>query len=808
MNHIFEKLSVLTVGMLMLMITDAQGQFASGVKDYLPAPGQYTNADYIGTPSASQSVINTNRGLVSLGAFGGSIVLEFSSPIKNDPANPYGVDFTIFGNATPTWSEPGIVQVMKDENKNGLADDTWYEIAGSDHYWNSTLKTYEVTYFNSGQTTAADIRWQDNLGKTGIIPLNSFHRQSYYPQAALYPQVAIDQYTLNGTRLQGQVDLSIPGVVSSYRRAFGYADNTPVVSTTEKLPDNPYTDAIEGSGGDAIDIAWAVDQQGKHVVLDEIHFIRITTGMNALVGWLGEISTEITGIRDVEPATVSGTPSMIVIQDLLPKLWLGQVIPLDAILFESGIKAENAAVSWSISHPELAIVENGQLRALKSGTFRLRASMASNPAVFSEKEIEIYSAGKAIISLTSNAVKINDLLALTGKLTDQNGQVLAGVTPLWKVDNESVATVVQVDGYYFLKGIHTGSCWVKLESEEIAFLRDSVQVQVLPESAMKKVYLSVKTNEKTLIPRHSLWVETTDLTSKVDKAQKAYPLTDTSFVSLADAIAAVFKDTELEGEWAFRDDAEGRSALYLWRIPEQEVGSTVYHLGYGGSRTSASLRKTWVVMLNQQNYVTDLNKVRVNNDDEILIYHIQDNRLPWQVTHLTTDSDTLRVSQPVNIQLMKYACTMNSERFVAINSSEVMAYHTVQVNLHDALKSGEIYTTDEFGQAEITFDQAGEYQLISGIDVSKLWVEAATGLQDALTADQIVSVYPNPFADILYINSLSSVEWVEIVNMQGTVVYSEQQPSSTINVHHLARGLYMIRIKSGSRLFSQKLLKH
>jgi len=363
----------------MLVSMHVNAQFVSGVIDYLPAPGQYTNAEFIGTPGAAASLVNTNRGLVSLGAYGGSIIVKFSTPIKNDPANPYGVDFTIYGNPTLIWSEPGIVQVMKDENNNGIADDTWYEIEGSDHYWNSTALNYEVTYFNSGLNTAVDINWQDNQGKAGIIPVNSFHRQSYYPQAEIYPQVPVNKYILKGTRLKGQIDLSIPGVVNSYRRAFGYADNNPVKSYTEKLPDNPYTPEIEGSGGDAIDISWAADASGKHVLLDEIHFIRIYTGMNALVGWLGEISTEITGIRDVEPAQVSGTKSRIIMQDLLPKLLLGEKASINAILFESGIKVEDAAISWSVSNPEMAVIENGQLRALKDGLFQLRASYASNP---------------------------------------------------------------------------------------------------------------------------------------------------------------------------------------------------------------------------------------------------------------------------------------------------------------------------------------------------------------------------------------------------------------------------------------------
>ncbi|MDP2889412.1 MAG: hypothetical protein Q8P34_10695, partial [Bacteroidota bacterium] len=225
----------------MLVILKSQGQFASGVSEFLPAPGQYTNADFIGTPGAANSLIGNNRGLVSLGAFGGSITMKFASGIKNDANNPYGVDFTVFGNATSIWSEPGIIQVMKDDNKNGVPDDTWYEIAGSDHYWKTTTSNYEITYQNSGIKAATDIYWTDNQQNSGVIPENSFHRQSYYPQAELFPMVAISSYILKGTRIAGQIDLSNPGVVNSYRRAFGYADNTPVLSFSEKMPDNPYT---------------------------------------------------------------------------------------------------------------------------------------------------------------------------------------------------------------------------------------------------------------------------------------------------------------------------------------------------------------------------------------------------------------------------------------------------------------------------------------------------------------------------------------------------------------------------------------
>jgi len=54
-------------------------------------------------------------------------------------------------------------------------------------------------------------------------------------------------------------------------------------------------------------------------------------------------------------------------------------------------------------------------------------------------------------------------------------------------------------------------------------------------------------------------------------------------------------------------------------------------------------------MLNQQPIVNGFDQIKVNNDDEILIYHIADNSLPWMVSQMTSGTDSVKTNQMVQI---------------------------------------------------------------------------------------------------------------------------------------------------------------
>lgn len=262
------------------------------VFEYMPAPGQFINETKTGGFDGTQTTlaaaneyaigrINSNI-WVSLGGFGGYIVLGFDHSILNTG----GYDFAVKGNSFNNSSEPGIVYVMKDSNGDGLPNDTWYELEGCETLLSSTIRDYEVTYYRPTET-GAPVKWTDNKGDSGEIDyLKAYHTQDYY-----YPLwVEEDSYTLKGTRLESKnYDQSGKGsywVLPTYD--WGYVDNFSAIDRVDsKSKDNRFM------------ISNAIDENGNKVNLPYIDFIKVQTGVNSKSGWLGEVSTEILGAYDL-----------------------------------------------------------------------------------------------------------------------------------------------------------------------------------------------------------------------------------------------------------------------------------------------------------------------------------------------------------------------------------------------------------------------------------------------------------------------------------------------------------------------------
>ncbi|MBN2613832.1 MAG: T9SS type A sorting domain-containing protein [Bacteroidales bacterium] len=392
-----KKIVIIILGLVCLKTI--QAQYISEVLEYKPAPGQFINSSPWGIPNSAKSLIGGVTGSMSLGAFGGYVIFKFANPVENDANNPFGVDFTIFGNPLNEWSEQGIVSVMKDENGNGLPDDTWYELAGSDYFFSNTIKKYEVTYTNPNQSSSADVPWADNKGNSGAILANGFHAQPYYPLIDSFPDIASNEYTLSGTRVADEVDRTNPSCVNSYRKAFGYVDNQLRGSAPYTVPDNPYTPEKENSGGDAFDISWAVDEDGNYVDLDKIDFVKVHNAVLADAGWLGEVSTEITGAVDVAPNhSITGISEIIVLKEL-PDTIVGNRYQIEAFAFDYGRWDKEAKIKWDINLADANINAENLLSFSSSGRLTVIASLEGNPSIIAtDSAVLIYQNNPTSVS--------------------------------------------------------------------------------------------------------------------------------------------------------------------------------------------------------------------------------------------------------------------------------------------------------------------------------------------------------------------------------------------------------------------------
>ncbi len=299
--------------------TTPSGKAPSSIVSYLPI-GQFAQGSSWGTTEGKfvgkKELDSTG---VSLGAFGGYIEFKFNDGITNDPENPYGVDFVVYGNAFNGNPEAAAVQV----SENG---DEWFELAGSRYYdgnfaessatqasgkfskgYTGTLNNAAVYYTTN--TAATLINAEVKVGaatKLNVQPLiNSY---GWWPTVAKgYPMNG--SYNNTGSNIQvshSDTALTFSGLTmipdsdTTADYAFGYADVTPNGSPakygTAVNPYTPYTSSK--TGGDGFDLEWAVDLSTRlpvNVTGKTFHYVRVYTAVLDN-GTFGETSAEVCGI--------------------------------------------------------------------------------------------------------------------------------------------------------------------------------------------------------------------------------------------------------------------------------------------------------------------------------------------------------------------------------------------------------------------------------------------------------------------------------------------------------------------------------
>ncbi len=275
------------------------------VVDYLCINSQYTNVSFGVGPE--QTLAGTIK---SLGNFGGYITYYYDDPITDDPSNPYGLDFYAYGNSFVSGgsaAESGQVYVSEDGK-------TWYALAGSEHFEDTTITDYEVTY---KKTADGKTSWTDNQGnsndgskQTGRWVSPSVYYMNYLAKG--------DTVTLRGVvipSVQGTIqgDSSTASFAGTTR--FGYVDY--FKNGTIGANVNAYSENAESNG---FDLKWAVDEDGNPVTFKNgVHYVKVQTASNIWAGIFNEKSTEVSYVvrttANEEEVGTTALPGKIVITD-------------------------------------------------------------------------------------------------------------------------------------------------------------------------------------------------------------------------------------------------------------------------------------------------------------------------------------------------------------------------------------------------------------------------------------------------------------------------------------------------------------
>lgn len=273
--------------------------YITSIFDFNPAPGMFAN-DLYKVGFTKDDVVRTALGRINetsvgyqldLGGFGGSIIVGFDHTVINAPGES---DFKVYGGDLTDKANPpapGLIYVAYDKNGNGKPDeDEWYEIIGSQHTKENTIKDFKITYHkkaagvpvvvggpNDMFSDREHIFCENNQSETYYMP-RSKTKKEYYPLWATQNTV-----TYEGIKLNVDFVTARPGQTTLWNY---------------NAPEWGYANAVNPD----IDIDWAVDKNGNKVNLPGINFIKIVNCVSEPMGLCHQqssMATKFAGAADL-----------------------------------------------------------------------------------------------------------------------------------------------------------------------------------------------------------------------------------------------------------------------------------------------------------------------------------------------------------------------------------------------------------------------------------------------------------------------------------------------------------------------------
>lgn len=764
------------------------------VLGYHPAPGQFINNDLLGTPEAAQRITTGDGHLVSLGSFGGSLILGFEKPVVNDPRNPYGIDFTLYGNAFDGSSEPGVVWVMKDSNGNGLPDDTWYELAGSSSFHPEVIRGYRITWAPLGD---GSVRWSDGLS-SGLLRQNSFHSQPYYPQPEIFPDYPIDSVTLEGTLIPLMPSES-HGLIRIPSAGFGYADNRAWNRTGDLTdPDNPYTpDIMEGAGGDPFDISWAIDPEGKYVDLDQIDFIRVVTGVLAVTSLLGEISPEIGGVVATAPTGKSGPDQVTVIHPHREALLQGDSLFLYAAHFVRGrISPEEVSFTVAEGSGEGWVTPGGLFRALRGGEITVEARPAVTASCVARTLVTVREPRDLHLRDFNPQLTAGEKCLFYPELLDQFGDEITGTAWRVTVEDPGVAAVNPAGEGFELKTLAPGETSLLLTSARFAGFSRSFTLSVTKAPAAVRVFASAQSSDENLFPAQWITIPAHSVNDHVENRKGDY--SQPSFVTLAQAASAIL--TRAGTPFLFREEPDNAQGLYLYSVEKEGL----FTYGWGGKIDPLPFARAWIFRKNNTHYLDNWQLLNVSDGDTLILYHVDNIQEEWKLSILTSMPSEAQMGDELEVTVTEVRCVPGAQGEIA--EVERRALSNQAVAFRELGKS--VAFTDLQGKTRVVVPTMPPLVLWSGLNAVLITPAAVTPAE--ITSSEVLRVWPNPFTSAFRVHSRTGEPCrVRVCDLWGRTLREQicEGPETLVPAGDLPAGTYVVEVLGTQSFLRTKLVK-
>lgn len=148
---------------------------------------------------------------------------------------------------------------------------------------------------------------------------------------------------------------------------------------------------------------------------------------------------------------------------------------------------------------------------------------------------------------------------------------------------------------------------------------------------------------------------------------------------------------------------------------------------------------------------------------------------------------------------------------ILIDDSNVETGDTIMILANDSALATTVTPLKSFMSADMIDDGSAIFTNAvdanaSGLSGTTSYVFPTLSTPEQITID--FSIHPNPTTDKLFINQVNNLLKVEVINMNGQLIFTKEDNLETIDVSRLQNGAYFLKIYAQDGMATKKFIKN